>query len=72
MSTLNKYHSSGRLYTNEERALRRRALSRLYVVLGYSGRKTLGKDGLLIPEAQVRPYIRKEPRRHEGNFRHVR
>lgn len=36
MSTPNKYHSSGREYTATELAERRRALTPVYLVLGYS------------------------------------
>jgi hypothetical protein len=36
MSTPNKYHGSGRMYTAKEYRDRRRALTPTYLVLGYS------------------------------------
>lgn len=65
MSTANKYHASGRLYTQTELRARRLALVKTYIVLGYWGKTKTGANGLPVPEAMVRPYRRTEPRRHE-------
>ena len=59
MSKHNKYHGSGRLYTAKERKVRALAFTRTYLVLGY--RRQLG-----VVEQRLSPYIRTEPRRHEG------
>lgn len=64
MSTANKYHASGRLYTQTELRARRLALVKTYLVLGYDAKPKLNALGLST-QAKVLPYKRTEPRRHQ-------
>lgn len=65
MSTANKYHASGRLYTTMELRARRLAMVKTYVVLGYWGKPVMNSHGVPVREAIVLPYRRTEPRRHQ-------
>lgn len=66
MSTANKYHASGRLYTQTELRARRLALVKTYLVLGYDAKPKLNAlTGLPVLQPKVLPYKRTEPRRHQ-------
>lgn len=63
MSTPNEYHPSGRLYTAREYVARRRALTPVYVVIGYSTDPLARlKQGKLLPHDTGRNAAKKAAR----------
>lgn len=56
--THNKYHGSGRRYSEMEMEDRAAAFERQYFYEGYHGRKEFAANGLQIMEPTVRPYRR--------------